>query len=389
MVHAKPKLLIVDDQSKNLFAMRVAFEDMDFEIIEASSGQEALKHVLYHQFFLILMDVQMPGMNGFETAQLIHGNTSTATIPIIFVTANEKAETDILNGYQSGAVDYIYKPVNTAILLSKTQIFLELWRHKQETLEANNCLLLSNARLKETTEKLDESNQNFKAFAHMAGHDLKTPLLQMTALTVDILGTEEDNINSRSAEKLRIIGRIGTRLASMIDGLLDFAEIDAAPPAYVNTDLSMLSRSVIEDMNHLITTSGAQISVGQLPTLAIEPRQIYQVFLNIIGNAIKYRRENVAPIINITSEIKPSDIASQPNFCHLSFSDNGIGFDTTKLADVFTPFQRLVGEGEYSGSGIGMGTVKKIIDRHKGSISATSIIGEGSTFTIILPMIDI
>ncbi|NRB39850.1 MAG: EAL domain-containing protein [Pseudomonadales bacterium] len=170
---ALPTLLVVDDEQKNLHTMSRLLGHLDINMVFANSGQQALRELLYHDFFLVLMDVQMPDMNGFETAQLILESQKTAHLPIVFITAISKNEHFIHEGYSVGAVDYMHKPVDPDVLFGKVNVFKQLWKQKQSLLEKNSELLKLNKKLEEISQALSRSNEEL---SHMALHDSLTGL---------------------------------------------------------------------------------------------------------------------------------------------------------------------------------------------------------------------
>jgi len=172
MMSGKPKLLVVDDQPNNIHAIKRIIDSNDVELIEALSGDAALMAVLKHDFFLILMDVQMPGMNGFEAAELILNNKKTAHVPIIFLTAISKSDDFVMQGYGSGAVDYIYKPVDSQILLGKVKVFRDLWLSKQELVEKNIVLEEQERVLREQKQALEDAGARINMLLNSAGEGI-------------------------------------------------------------------------------------------------------------------------------------------------------------------------------------------------------------------------
>ena len=385
MAAAKAKLLAVDDESKNLHVLRRILDDTSVEIVEALSGQEALRALLHHDFFLILMDVQMPRMNGFETAKLIFENPKTSHIPIIFLTALSKERSFISQGYRSGAVDYIYKPADPEVLCSKVKIFQTIWEQRIELQQKNSQLNHLNAELEKTTKALERSNGDLQDFASVASHDMRAPLRHISTFSQAILDDEDSQLSQFSQATMGSMISSSTRLANMLENLLVYARSGNSELHYCSVDLNDIVRESMIDLQESIDDSKAIINTGNLLTIEAEPLQLYQVIQNLISNAIKFQAQGNIPEIIIHSRIlPPGDDGIE--CCQIDFSDNGIGFEQSKLDTIFTPFRRLVGRSEYEGSGIGLSTAMKIIERHQGTITATSKVGEGSTFSIVLPV---
>lgn len=369
-----PKLLIVDDEPKNLYTMRHVLKPLKLDIYEAESGNEALKMVLNNEFFLILMDVQMPDMNGFETASLILQGKNSSHIPIIFVTAISKTEELVLEGYESGAVDYIYKPINPQVLIGKISVFMELWK--------------SQAQLQRYSEALERSNEELSVFAHTASHDLKAPLRHIRFFVDAILTDESNTLSEEGRGDLNVVADSAKRLSSIVDSLLEYGKVNAAPAATGRVDLNDVVNTALSDLQGIIQESAAQVSFDPLPIISGDETQMYQVFQNLLSNALKFRKPDTAPIIKLSNHNFEERRSTKYGtaLCQIICEDNGIGFDDSKVDRIFTPFQRLANASQYEGSGVGMGIVKKIIENHEGSISAKSVLGEGATFIICLPL---
>ncbi|QGQ97169.1 hybrid sensor histidine kinase/response regulator [Paenibacillus psychroresistens] len=362
------KILVVDDRNENLFAMETILKALHCEIYKAHSGNEALSLTLRHDFALILLDVNMPEMDGFELAELLRGNEETDSIPIIFVTAINKEDKSVFKGYESGAVDYLFKPVDTDILLSKVKVFLELNLKKKE-LEAFQV-------------KLERSNENLNEFAQVVSHDLKNPLNVIMGLSEMVLNKHGEGLSPKGKECMLHISRAADRMTRLVTDLLVYAQVDAQPAQYSLIDLNSIVEDVIHDLRNNIEESGALVElVGQLAIIEADQTQMYQLFLNIIGNGIKYQIKGRTPYVKIT--MSPSVVE---NWCQITIEDHGIGMNAADIAHIFEPFKRLESAKGYEGTGLGLATVKKIMDQHQGTIKVESTLGEGSTFHIQLKL---
>ncbi|PCJ46310.1 MAG: hybrid sensor histidine kinase/response regulator [Moraxellaceae bacterium] len=376
-----PKLLIVDDEPNNLYAMRKILESLSITVIEVESGQEALSAVLRNDFFLILLDVQMPDMNGFETAELIHSSKKDANTPIIFLTAYSQSDDAIVKGYDVGAVDYIQKPIIPEILLSKIDVFQRLWQQKIQLLESKRVYEKLNATLYEKNLALKESNQSLKNFSHVVSHDLKQPLSTVIGYCQRTLTKEIGQLSDRGREMLEQSISSAKRMATMMDSILAYAALDSdiEAGAFTQVNLQSVFDNVVVDLNEIFVETGATITARDLPVVRGNENQLYQVFQNVISNALKYRRSNIKTNIMVRGTIVDEAMAS------IEFVDNGVGFEPYQADDIFQPFFRLGNVGDVEGSGIGMGTTMKIVKHHGGSITATGMPDEGATFTIQLP----
>ncbi|HVK96512.1 MAG TPA: response regulator [Flavisolibacter sp.] len=402
------KILVVDDRDDNLFSIETILENDQYQIVKANSGKAALKILLkQHDFTLILMDVQMPEMNGFETANLIYQREKLRHIPIIFITAHNYNDEHVFQGYKVGAVDYIYKPINPELLRFKVGVFVELYQKNHQlvlqerklkqvnaTLEKeiqerrlseekvillNQQLLENNANLKSTIEELDR-------FAHVASHDLKEPLRKILVFS-DLLRNSEKEIGSEARQRYtEKIVKASERMQKLIDDLLNFSRQTDNTESYQEVDLNEILFEVVSDMEVAIDTYAAQVKVDLLPKVWGIPSQMRQMFQNLISNGLKFRKSGSVPVINVYQQ-KSSSLT--PNFdsnACIVVEDNGIGFDEKYAKDIFVVFKRLHSYDEFEGTGVGLSIVKKIIDRHNGKIAAQSKPNKGSRFFIELPL---
>jgi two-component system sensor histidine kinase/response regulator len=362
------KILVVDDRNENLFAMEQILKALNCKIYQAHSGNEALSLTLRYDFALILLDVNMPQMDGFELAELLRGNEQTDQIPIIFVTAINKEDKSVFKGYESGAVDYLFKPIDTDILLSKVRVFLEL-NLKRKELEA-------------IQSELQRSNDSLKEFAQVVSHDLRNPLNVVSGLSELVLKRYSAELGDKGKECIVHISNAAERMMRLVTDLLIYSQFNASSAQYSAVDLNAIIEDVRNDLSSRIDQTKGQIVVADpLSIIEADQTQMYQLFLNLIGNGIKYHHMNRPPIVRIS--VEHSD---QPEYCQLLIADNGIGMKEAEIEQIFLPFIRLDSAKAFEGSGLGLATVKKIIATHQGSIAVQSTLGEGSSFRVKLRM---
>lgn len=405
------KILVVDDREDNLLSIEAILEKEHYTIVKAKSGLAALKILLHNEdFSLILMDVQMPGMNGIETANIIYERDKLRNIPIIFITAHDYDEEYIFKGYELGGVDYIFKPINPQLLRIKVRVFVELYRknrqllaHEQQLLKANNSLQKEveerisseekvkylNRQLIQNNEHLVSMNEELDRFAYIASHDLQEPLRKIRLFGDRIL---MNGIQGENTEKyLEKIIASSSKMQSLIDDLLRFSRQSAATADYIAVDLNLLLQEVISEMEISIEKTNAVIRYAKLPVINAVPALMRQLFHNLLSNAIKFRKKNEPPSIQIlfskTVNMVPgnTNATSDPVFNQITVSDNGIGFDPKYAQEVFIVFKRLHSAHEVQGTGIGLSICKKIMEIHKGYISADSILNKGTTITLGFP----
>jgi signal transduction histidine kinase len=400
-------ILIVDDKKENILPLKKILELHSLSVDAAESGEEALRKILKTNYSLIIMDVQMPGMDGFEVVETLAGSNRTKDIPVIFLSAVNKQKKFISRGYESGGVDYITKPVDSDLLILKVKTFLKLFEQQQELKNIRDILSKEIEIRKEAEENLERkvaerthellqknqelefSNHELQQFTWVVSHDLKEPLRKIEIFTKIIkekyLISEEKAIDYAN----RTIGSAG-RMAKLINDLMDYSRLSSVVlPEKI--EFSNIIQEVLSDLEYLIDEKKASIKTTPFPELMGVPSQLRQVFQNLIGNALKFSKTDVMPVIEIASEIiatKDFDSDFDPNgkFCRITVTDNGIGFDEKYLDKIFVIFQSLNDRAAYEGTGIGLAIAKKIIEKHNGLITAKSELEKGSSFIIILPL---
>jgi signal transduction histidine kinase len=400
------KILIVDDKKENLLSLQVILADRGYKFVEASSGKDALRILLKNQdFAIILMDVQMPLMDGFETAELIRQSEKLKHVPIIFLTANMNTTEYIFKGYQSGAVDYMIKPLSPEILRAKVMVFTELFKKNQELrireeeatrlneiiLKANTKLEAQYAAIEKHAEELKKKNMELDAFTYISSHDLQEPLRKIQTFTNLILANESANLSEDGKVKFSRILYSTNRMRELINSLLSFSRTTIVDRSFENVDLNTIIANVQEALHENIAEKNAAIITNLHGSANIIPFQFIQLMENLIHNAIKFAREDVPLQIEITSriglgsELENDQLAPNTNYCHICFGDNGIGFDAQHSEKIFGVFQKLHSKDVYEGTGIGLAIVKKIVENHNGHISATGTPNNGAKFNIYIP----
>jgi signal transduction histidine kinase len=246
-------------------------------------------------------------------------------------------------------------------------------------LASNNARLQStNALLREAAE-LSRSNAELEQFASVASHDLQEPLRKVQTFAAQLTATEHDRLSEQGQDFLRRMSDAAGRMRTLIDDLLMFSRVSTQGRPFVPVDLGEVVAQVLVDLELSIADSGAQVTVGALPTVAADPVQMRQLLQNLLGNALKFRREGAVPELLVGAEL--SD-----HVAVLTIRDNGIGFDEQYATRIFRAFERLHGARAYPGTGIGLALCRKIVERHNGTITAVSELGNGATFTVTLPL---
>lgn len=306
------KILLVDDRDDNLMAIESILAPDEYVFVKANSGREALKILLNeYDFALILMDVKMPNLDGFETAALIYERERLKHIPIIFITAHHYGDDHIFQGYRNGAVDYIYKPINPDLLRAKVSVFIDLYRknhlllaqgqklaainknleaeinerkNSEEKVKALNLQLLQNI------DKIEAANRDLDRFAFMASHDLQEPLRKIRLFCGRLAEKYNSILDDEARIYLNRMQNSASRMQLLIQDILTFSKITLEKKEFVRTDLNqLLDEIVADDMS--IKERGAEINIDRLPSLTVNPNLMRPLFSNIIGNALKYSKK--------------------------------------------------------------------------------------------------
>ncbi|MBC8284683.1 MAG: response regulator [Nitrospinae bacterium] len=349
-------ILMVDDTPANLTILKDILIAERVYISIALDGKKALEIIEEKKPDLILLDIMMTGMNGYEVCEKLKKDERTKDIPIIFVTAMAQTE-DIIKGFSVGGADYITKPFQEKEVLARVRNQLSL---------------------RKTLYEKDELIKELNDFSLIASHDLQEPLRKIICFG-DRLKDGMDNRSEKCKDYVDIMQKSASRMQLLINDLLQLSKVSTQAIPFKSVNLNQVAKEVLENLEaQMIETNGA-VNLESLPALQADPTQIRQLFQNLISNSLKYHRDGVSPVVNVECK-KTGD-----GFWKISFVDNGIGFDKKHTKRIFKVFERLHGKSSYSGTGMGLAICKKIIDRHCGTITAKSVVGEGSTFVVTLP----
>ena len=362
-------VLVVDDTVANLTATKAVLEGLPARIVTASSGKEALRKLLEQDFAAILLDVQMPDMDGFETAELIRQRDKSRHVPIMFVTAIDKADIHVARGYSLGAVDYIFKPIIPQIVRAKVAVFVELHQMRLREVATADAL-------RRKTEELERSNADLSQFAHVAAHDMQEPLRTVHRSLKLLSRRTRDKADASSSEFIDLALKGSEDLLHLIQELLDYSRLGAARGALQPVDCNALLARAVASLSQLIDDSGATITHDVLPTALGDENQLLRVFQNLLRNAIIFRG-SAPPAIHVTA-------ARQADAWRIAFRDNGIGIDPEHRERIFNLFERLHGRRDYPGTGVGLAICKRIIEAHGGHIRVEANRGGGSVFSFTL-----
>ncbi len=238
--------------------------------------------------------------------------------------------------------------------------------------------------------ELERSNAELQQFAYVASHDLQEPLRKVQAFGDRLKSKYADVLDEQGQDYLTRMQDAANRMQALIQSLLSFSRVSSKARPLVPVDLNAVVQEVVGDLEVRIQETGAEIRVSEMPTIEADPTQMRQLFQNLIGNALKYRRQDTPPVVEISAAIENGEQKSfngtPLQLCRLMVRDNGIGFEPEFADRIFGIFQRLHGRGEYEGTGVGLAICRKIAERHEGTIVAQARPGEGAVFTVMLPV---
>ncbi|MEF8770142.1 response regulator [Candidatus Accumulibacter contiguus] len=365
-----PKILVVDDLAANRLAIRAALRGVEATIVEAGNGFDALAITLEEEFALILLDVQMPEMDGFEVCERLSANPQTADTPVIFITAAHNSPEDRIHGYRTGATDYLAKPINDQLLRAKTRVFLRLYQQ--------------NRALQAALEAAKVADRVKDAFLANVSHELRTPLNAVIGLSALALNHSSD---PRQREYLEKVSDAGQTLLAIINDLLDLTKIAAGEMSLECTPFS-LQKTVARALSvigHHAIEKGLRLESRideRLPELLLgDPLRIEQILLNLLNNSLKFT-ETGWVVVRIAIE----DIDDQQAGLLIEVEDSGIGMSESEIARIYQPFVQADPSitRKHGGTGLGLAICKQLAEGMQGSIEVSSRLGEGTRFRVHL-----
>ena len=407
MTDERVSILLVDDRPENLLALEAILEPLGQDLIRANSGPEALKKVLEVDLSVILLDVQMPGMNGFEVAEIIKSRERSRTIPIIFLSAISKEDAYVFKGYSMGAVDYVFKPFNPDVLRSKVAVFVDLFLKQREIqrqgdllresqkreleLEHRTSLLETEAR---SAAKLSQMNDELhrrqialeqamgarnRFYASMS-HELRTPINAVIGYSTLMLDNIYGPLNAKQKEGLQRTLKAARHLLELVNDVLDLSKIEAG-----KIELSLqpvMFPSLIEDLfvtvRPLADEYGSSLALemeGESFNVVSDPRRVRQILLNLLYNAIKFGEGKPIRVVCKQNEAKGVEI---------DVVDMGVGIAKGDISRIFEEFVQ-VSESKQPGTGLGLPISRRLAQLLDGSLTVHSTPGEGSAFRLTLP----
>ena len=400
-------ILAIEDSMVQAKKLEYIFlkNNIAFEI--CVNANDALIQIEKHQPIIIVSDIIMPGMNGYELCKILKNNPATKRIPVILLTSLQDPH-DIIKGLQAGADSFISKPYEEQFLISRINHLLENSKNAVElpddgavnllfdnvnyeinsdkkqvinlllsvyesAILRNNELVAIKTKLEETNLTLEQANEDLAAFAHTVSHDLKNPLNAIMGFSELLIQNKRCQCCKEEFSYMDIVNKSSKSMLNLINDLLNFAKSGITEIERTKIDLSKIALNVVEDIKLRNPEYNMKVQIANDLYAEADPKLMQIVFDNLLGNACKYSQKSNNPTITVG---KTEQFGQEVIFV----KDNGAGFDMAKADKLFQPFQRLHSNAEFKGTGVGLSTVKKIIERHDGRIWAESEVGVGSVF---------
>lgn len=381
----RTKLLIVDDLRENLQALSKIIEQDDREIYQALSGNEALALLLEHDFALAILDVMMPDMNGFELAELMRGAEKTRHIPIVFVSAGGKELNYAFKGYETGAVDFLHKPLDIAAVKSKVNVFVSLHQQRVKVKQQVEALEQSQRELHATQLELERALKMRDDFMSLVAHELRTPLNTLHLETqVRRLRLQRDGTTAFTPDYLHaMVERDSRQIQSMIRLINDMVDVSRATTGTLSirtgaVNLTQLVTRITSDFSQQAQVVGCCITLEIVPDVVgdWDEFRVEQILVNLITNALRY---GGGKPVSIGFSLIDDHVA-------IHVQDQGTGIPESEQQRIFEKFERLGNNQVKEGLGMGLYIARQLAEAHGGNLSVNNTPGAGACFTLRLPI---
>ena len=360
------RLLVIDDLPDNSYLIQAILEEEGYQVVIKDNGQSALEYIAAHPPTLVLLDVMMPGMDGYEVTRQIRSNPDLPFIPILLITAHDRSS--VVKGLDLGADDFVRKPVEVEELLARVRSLL---------------------RLKQSIDARDRITKMREDFVSRLTHDLRTPLVAADRMLGLLMDNALGDLPQEMKQALQTMARSNQNLLAMVNNLLQVYRFEAGKQRlnFVKVHLSAIIQDVVEELQPLAQEKGLSLVLNidpDLPSLEGDRLELQRVVTNLLGNAIKFTDQGTITLdLSLEQPSLPTELGSSRHLV-LRVKDTGVGIKLEEQALLFERFRP--GHDQRSGSGLGLHLSRYILDAHGGRITVTSKPGQGSCFTVYLPL---
>jgi light-regulated signal transduction histidine kinase (bacteriophytochrome) len=364
-------ILNVDDNDAARYAKTRTLQRAGFEVREAGTGAETLRKITEAQPDLVLLDVKLPDMSGFEVCRQIKTNPATAAVLVVQMSAVFVEKKDLVLGLEGGADGYLTEPVQPEELIATIKAFIRLRRAEAQLRQAN-------LELQRQAEELRRSNEDLQQFAYSASHDLQEPLRMVTNYVQLLAQRYQGKLDGDADDFIKFAVEGTARMQELIDDLLNYARVQTKGRVFEQIDCEEVFERVLFMLQTKVEEENAVITHDPLPVVLADGVQLGQLLQNLLSNALKFHGGE-PPCVHVSAERKGHEWV-------FTVRDQGIGIDPQFAKRIFTIFQRLHTRSEFPGTGVGLAICKRIVERHGGRIWVESELGKGATFYFTLPV---
>jgi signal transduction histidine kinase/BarA-like signal transduction histidine kinase len=385
-MNSKPKILIVDDKLNNIIVIEELLSDLNIEMVRARTGSEAIEKTKNEEFALILMDIQMPGLDGFETGEIIRRDMKNILLPIIYITATYNEDYYRAKGIKTGAVDFITKPIIPDLFIGKVTLFVNIYRQRKALEEEVKKRIEAEEDMKMARDQARDAAHAKQLFLSTMSHEIRTPLNAIIN-TAKLL---KENPRPDQMEDVEILEFSAENLMHLINDILDFSKIDAGKIEFeaIEFELRRLLNGMQQSFEYQVVRKNLELEFNISPDIPIvlvgDSARLSQILINLIGNAVKFTDKGKVLV-------EAYMLASQGNKVDVGIrvTDTGIGIDEDKLQVIFESFTQASSSTtrNYGGTGLGLAITKKLVELQGGVLEVKSRIGKGSIFSFVLSFI--
>ena len=379
--NGQTRILVVDDNDPGRYVTVHVLKRAGYDVLEARSGAETFSRVV-EQPDLIVLDINLPDMDGFTVCQRLKADETFVHVPILMASASYLTAENTVHGLELGADGYLAHPIEPTVLIATVRALLRMRAAEAEVRQLNISL---EGRVAERTEALERlngeltaANEELEAFSYSASHDLRTPVRHIKSFSQLARRAMTSQQGEAALGHMLVVERAAERMMTLIDGMLRLAHTTRRDLSFAPVELQELLKLALEDLAVELLDRQVVFSISPLPTVQGDRDSLQQVMTNLLSNAIKYTRMRSEARIEVWAE-------DQGNQITISVRDNGAGFNPQYQNRLFGLFQRLHSERDFEGTGVGLAIVRRVILRHRGSISSEGRPGEGATFSFSLP----